>query len=115
LKKFPSLIRLPSHKRFNYEPRHYDPIKEEIENRIATIKREMGQSDDEGEYKSGISGAFRRNQESKATISSGFLQLIIFTVLFGGFVGWIFYGNLVLYILSAFIPVYLFLRLRRKI
>ncbi len=114
MKKFPSLIRLPKHKRFNFEPRYYDPIKEDIENRIAQIKSEMGQAE-EGEYHSSIQGSFRRSFDSGGTKSPGLIQLLIFTLLFGSFVGWIFYGNVVLYILSAFIPVYLFLRLRKII
>lgn len=114
MKKFPSLIRLPSNKRFEYEPRHYDPVKEDIENRIAVIKSEMGQSEEANEYKSGISGAFKRNYGGTTKSSVGLIQLVAFTVLLGGFVGWIFYGNLVLYILMAFIPVYFFLRLRGR-
>jgi len=38
--KLPSLVRLPKHKRFEFQPRHYDPIKEELEERIEKIKRE---------------------------------------------------------------------------
>ena len=29
--KFPSLIRLPKNKKFNVKPRHYDPIKDDID------------------------------------------------------------------------------------
>ncbi len=114
LMKFPSLIRLPRNKRFNFEPRYYDPIKEDIENRVAQIKSEMNCNDGEI-YKSSISGSFRRNIESNAKSTPALLQFIIFTLLLGSFVGWLFYGNLVLYILAAFVPVYLFLRLRRII
>ena len=112
--KFPSLIRLPRNKRFNFEPRYYDPIKEDIEIRVAQIKSEMNRNDGEI-YKSSISGSFRRNIESNAKSTPALLQFIIFTLLLGSFVGWLFYGNLVLYILAAFVPVYLFLRLRRII
>ena len=114
MKKFPSLIRLPKHKRFNFEPRYYDPVKEDIENRIAQIKSEMGEVE-EGQYRSSIHGAFRRNQGSVSSGSAGLIQLIVFIVLFGGFVGWLFYGDIILYALSAFIPLYFFLRLRKVI
>ena len=36
------MTRLPRHKRFEYTPRHYDPDKEELEDRIRQIKQEMG-------------------------------------------------------------------------
>jgi len=112
--KFPSLIRLPRNKRFNFEPRYYDPIKEDIENRIAQIKNELNQADDDL-YRSGLVGAFNRNRESKVKAAPALLQLIIFTVLLGGSVGWLFYGNIALYAISTLIPLYLFLRLRKVI
>ncbi len=109
--KFPSLIRLPRNKRFNFEPRHYDPIKEDIENRIAQIKSEM--DDEEAQpFQSSISGAFRRSTRSVDNSRPALLQLIIFTALLGACVAWLIYGNIVLYILAAFIPAYLLLRLR---
>ena len=38
----PRFIKLPSHKRFEYSPRYWDPEKEEREERIRQIKQEMG-------------------------------------------------------------------------
>ena len=38
--KFPSLIRLPKNKKFNVKPRHYDPIKDDIDQRVSKIKNE---------------------------------------------------------------------------
>ena len=112
--KFPSLIRLPRNKRFNFEPRFYDPVKEDIENRIAQIKSEMNQGGDE-EFRSTLSGSFQRNRKTGSNASPAVLQLIIFTVLLGGSVGWLFYGNIALYAISTLIPLYLFLRIRKVI
>ena len=39
--KIPSLSRMPKYKRFNFEPRYYDPIKEDIQNRTERIKGEL--------------------------------------------------------------------------
>ena len=39
--RLPSLIRLPKHQRFNFPARHYDPVKEEIEERVSKIKHDM--------------------------------------------------------------------------
>ena len=112
--KFPSLIRLPRNKRFNFEPRFYDPIKEDIENRVSQIKSEMKEDNSE-QFKSTISGSFRRKTESKGGATPALLQLIIFTVLLGGFVGWLFFGTVVLYILATLIPAYFYLKFRRLI
>ena len=38
--KFPSLIRLPKNKKFNVKPRHYDPIKDDIDQRVSKIQNE---------------------------------------------------------------------------
>ena len=39
MKKIKShFFKLPSHKRFVYEPRYYDPIKEELEQRYGTLE-----------------------------------------------------------------------------
>ena len=38
----PRFIKIPSHKRFEYSPRYWDPEKEEREVRIRQIKHDMG-------------------------------------------------------------------------
>ncbi len=38
----PRFIKLPSHKRFEYAPRHWDPEKEEFEERVRQSQLEMG-------------------------------------------------------------------------
>ena len=38
--KIPSIVKIPSHKRFDFQPRHYDPVKEELQERVERIKRE---------------------------------------------------------------------------
>lgn len=55
------IFHIPKNKKFNYKPRFYDEQKEDLENRIEQIKREMGKSDmpiDET-YKPNIKGRFR--------------------------------------------------------
>ena len=101
--KFPSILRVPRHRRFNIQPRYYDPIKEDIENRTARIKREMElrNSDEEGTgestYQSRISGSFSRNAQYGESRSSR-LRFIILVALVGVTVGYIFLGNLALYV-----------------
>jgi hypothetical protein len=41
--KLPSIFKTPNYQRFDIKPRYYDPIKEEIEERTARIKKELEQ------------------------------------------------------------------------
>ncbi len=112
--RVPSLIRLPRYKSFDYAPRHYDPVKEDIEERTRRVKQEI-QEDADSEYSSNISGAFKRKTGKAATgtnYSASLIQLIIAVILLGGFVGYLFYGNQVFYFLMLGIPVYLYFRFR---
>lgn len=106
--RFPSLIRLPKYKRFEITPRHYDPIKEEIEARTARIKSEMNGEDPE--Y---VSGRINFERRSKSIPNTSFLQLIIAATLGLTVVGWLYFGNVVFYALWLFVPVYLFFRFRK--
>lgn len=110
--KVPSIVRLPKPKKFNFEPRYYDPVKEDIANRTARVKQEMSQTHYEhGRIK--ISGSFARRERENKNIN--LLQLVIFVLLFGFFFGYIYYGNVVFYLLWASVPVYLFFRLKKYI
>lgn len=112
--KVPSLIRLPKYKSFDYTPRHYDPVKEEIKERTERIKHEIQEGAAE-DFNSTIAGSFRRKSENSLTgvnYSSSLLQLIIAVVLLGTFVGYLFYGNQIFYVLMLGVPVYLYFRLK---
>ncbi len=114
--KLPSLIRLPSSKKFNYEPRFYDPVKEEIAERTERIRREMEAdaamtSEQRIKFKAEWKNASQRNdtEDKRSSISQ-----MIFILLFSfTFIGYIFYGNNALYIGLILIPVYIFLRMRQ--
>jgi len=112
--KLSPLTRLPKHKHFGYTPRYYDPIKEEVQERTRRIQQELqGSSSDD--YESSIAGSFSRKSRNVSqgfTYSSSLLQLFIAIVLFGTFVGYLFYGNLIFYVLLLGVPVYLFLKFR---
>ena len=103
--KFPSLIRLPKNKKFNFEPRHYDSIKEDVEQRISKIKNEN---------KKNLSHSLFRNKEEKGIFKPGNLQLYLFLLLTIISIGWIFYGNII-FILFLIIPLIYFLKLNKKI
>ena len=111
--KLTSIVRIANHKRFSISPRHYDPIKDEIEQRTSAIKRELQEegilsSDPESTglspgYQSSIRGAFRKKTKAKSASlfeKSGLLRLLIFVILLGGLGGYLYLGNEVLYYIA---------------
>ncbi len=78
--KIPSLSRLPGYKRFNFEARYYDSIKEDIKNRTERIKGELkitsAQSHSEF-FKIAFSNRVKREK------SSDFMQLLLIVILMG--------------------------------
>jgi hypothetical protein len=108
--KLPSLTRLPKNNRFNFQPRYYDPIKEEIEERTSRIKKELGESDEY--YREHISSAFRRRARTQKT--SGILQFIfIISFVFISF-GYIYFGNQIFYAFLILIPLYIWMKRRSR-
>lgn len=110
--KLPSIVRIAKPQRFNITPRHYDPIKEEIEQRTQAIRRELeeggilsrdgGSGDFSPGYRSSIRGSFRSNSKAKSSSvfeNSGLLRVLIFVLLLGGLGGYIYFGNAVFYYL----------------
>src|SRR5690606_16462596 len=104
--KLPTIVKLGKYHRFNLTPRHFDPIKEEIEQRTEAIKRELeeegvlspGQDFNPGyhsDQRSSIRGSFRARSKVKSSSlldNSGLLRLFIFIVLLGGLGGYLYLG-----------------------
>lgn len=110
--KFPSLTRLPNHRRFNVEPRYYDPVKEDIEERTSRIKQEISQvRGDDARLASGIAGSF--SKKANYTKNANILQMIILITLIIFIGGYLLYGNEIFYILLLVVPVYFFFRIRK--
>ncbi|WP_200974779.1 hypothetical protein [Echinicola sp. 20G] len=132
--KFPSIFRTARPMRFDIKPRHYDPVKEEIEQRTSRIKRQLEadgliSSDEEineafkRDKSSSIRGAFTqgspiRNKPSDLFSSAGMLRLIILLFLVGSITGYLYWGASVLYILLyvgiGIAAVLFFLRLKGR-
>ncbi len=108
--KFPSISRIPNHKRFNFEPRYYDPIKEDIRNRTERMKTEL-KHESSVTYREHIKSAYATRARREQ--STSFMQLLLILILLGAFLGWLFYGNVVLYAFLIIFPVYIFLRTRK--
>ena len=62
----PRFFKIPTPKRFNYNPIYWDPGKEDREQRVRAIKQEMGIDVELGKKSSTITrGSFRQNTTSK--------------------------------------------------
>jgi len=108
--KIPSLSRIPKYKRFNFEPRYYDPIKEDIQNRTERIKGELKITSSHT-HREHLKSAFR--QRAKREKSSDFMQLLLIFIMLGTFGGWLIYGNIILYVFLIVFPLYIYLRTRK--
>jgi len=102
--KFPSLVKLPKNKKFNVKPRHYDPIKDDIEQRISKIKNEK--------KKKLFINKFDNPTELEI-LKPGNLQLLLFLLLSLVFIGWLYYGNII-FILLVIIPLIYFYKSNKK-
>ncbi len=107
--KFPSLFRTAQHKRFNFEPRYYDPIKEDIARRTARLERDST-NNQTNNYRTNISNAFAR--KPRQSNKTGIIQFSIMAILFCGVFGWIFYGDIVLYLVLGILGLYILYRLK---
>ena len=102
--KFPSLVKLPKNKKFNVKPRHYDPIKDDIEQRVSKIKNEK---------KKKLSINKFDNPTELEILKPGNLQLLLFLLLSLVLIGWLYYGNII-FILLVIIPLIYFYKLNKK-
>ena len=110
--RFPSLFRVPRHTRFNYEPRYYDPVKEEVDQRVKKIRRELAAKDHQD-----LRYSFRETYERKKKVGrqASLNQIIVLAIIVGGGLGWWVYGNDALYVVGILFPLYVFLRIKGKL
>lgn len=108
--KIPSLTRLPRNKKFQYEPRFYDPVKEDIKNRTEEIKKEREHTR-QNDYRKHLSEGFARRQRQDRKTSS--MQLVLIALMMGAFVGYLFYGVEAFWAFVIIFPLYIFIRTRK--
>ena len=119
--KIPSIIRIPKHQRFHIEPRYYDPVKEEIEQRTSRIKKELelekqgrAAEESDNEYRTRIAGSFSgRIAKRERSGSTGLFQFLLVIVLFLSFIGYLYIGNSALYVLGLFMALFIYLKVRK--
>lgn len=110
--KFPSLIRTNRFSKFHYEPRYYDPIKEEIEGKLKAARANKDMPGRSTTYTSSISAAFQKRERKSSQTSV--IQMLIAAAMLTTFVGWVFYGNNVFYIYLFLSPLYFYFRLKGR-
>lgn len=96
--RFPSFIRLPRHQKFHFEPRYYDPVKEDLERRVSLAKKQSSGQTNESQNER-FSSQWRRNErnEKKASIR----QLLIVAFLISSVLAYFYFGNNGIYIILA--------------
>ncbi|OJJ16357.1 hypothetical protein BKI52_34265 [marine bacterium AO1-C] len=123
-------MKINKHKRFNYTPRYYDPVKERIEEKVTEARIAQGKHEgDEGMragYSVRISDAFSRRERQTRSVGSfrlifllSVILVLVSYVIYGGenvtIAGVNFnYGEYFPYIFGIVIIGYVYLRLRKK-
>ncbi len=89
--KIPSLLRIPNHKKFQFAPRFYDPVKEDIENRTSLIEQELKEDGQvaKDDYESQAFRLRMRNnlnrrgqQDKKSFLIQALIAAILFLLVF---------------------------------
>lgn len=110
--KLPLIFKQPQYKKFHYEPRYYDPIKEEIREKTEMFKKMKENGEDEYVHSS-ISQAFaRRSRVRRQGNAMSFVFIVAFVLIA---LSYIFYGNMALWAFFIILPIYIFIKLRRRI
>jgi len=78
------LIKLPKHKTFEYTPRYYNEQKEELQERVKKIEREMGVKSPDYKYVPNIKGQIRPhyNRATAEKKQSSLRLILILVILF---------------------------------
>tara|TARA_B100000003_G_C10927484_1_gene369793 strand:- start:2286 stop:2588 length:303 start_codon:yes stop_codon:yes gene_type:complete len=92
--RLPSFIKLPNNRKFKFSARHYDPIKDDLDQRISRSKNTKKKY-------------FNRN--TSKSVSTSKLQLIIAFILSFLIFGWLYIGNKI-FIFILLIPIWFFLK-----
>jgi hypothetical protein len=108
--KLPSLLRLPKNKRFNYHPRYYDPIKEELEEKESKFRHQLSEEGKKIRHASISETYKRRSRIEKRSDSRQIIFILAFTIIIFGY---IYVGNYVFFSLLVLIPLYIWMRLRK--
>lgn len=125
--RIPSLMKINKHKRFNFEPRYYDAVKERIDEKIEQARREHDMDAEQAGYSSRISQAFQsRQRKNQNTGVASMVFILILAVIGGTYVMFgsakltigkvtLVYGEFAPFLLGIVAIGYIFLRLKKNI
>lgn len=117
----------PSHKKFSYIPRHYDPQEEERRERERRIQLELREKqqaqapetiseEQEFTHRSRIAGSFKKAKKTvtvQKDPSATMIRLVVLLIVTGGLIAYLEFGNVALYATAfVFIPFYFYLKFR---
>ncbi len=114
--KFPSIIRLPKHRTFNFSARYFDPIKDELDERTQRIKRELAMEQNKSvspEEQASFRASIKFERKQAGVRSASLMQLVIAASLASLCFGWLYFGNDVFYATFIIFPIYLYYRLKK--
>ncbi len=109
--KIPLLSGRLQNKRFQFEPRYYDPVKEDIDNRTARIAAEMKHEPSAEVQRARIKTAYIVRENRSRSIDM--MQVVLMVLLVATVFGWIYYGNVALYFFLVLFPIYIYFRTRK--
>src|SRR5690349_4071982 len=122
--KFPTLFgRTPSHRRFEYRPRFYDPQKEEREERERRIREELALEKEKveetnlGDYRTRIKGSFhrsRRRAKPSSETSAILIRLAVLLFIAIFLIAYLTWGTVAFYALFLAVPVWFYFRFMRR-
>ncbi|MCP4520496.1 MAG: hypothetical protein GY827_02175 [Cytophagales bacterium] len=105
--KLPSFFKTPRHRQFEYQPRYYDEVKEDIEKRTQRIKAELNKDLDSDEVRvSQIRGSFQNARQETETRKIPFIFVLIILLSSATF-GYIYTGNITVFYVSVGLGVVL--------
>lgn len=111
--KLPTLTRLARYKKFDYQPRYYDPVKEDVQARAESIRRRVARQNT-GIYEKNdarIREAFQQNRRKNKQAD---LMQMAFVLFFGGAIfAYLEFGNIVLIPSLGLLMGYIWLRMRK--
>jgi len=116
----------PNHKKFNYVPRHYDPVEDERQERERRIKLELKEREqssqeetvleDQQVHRSRIAGSFKKAKKTvtvQKDPSASMVRLVILLIVSVGLIAYLEFGNAALYGTAlVFVPFYFYLKFR---
>ena len=118
--KFPNLFgRTPNHQRFSFEPRFYDPLKDEIKERENRIRQEIENEKNKtvDGYQTRIQGSFhsarKRSSATSSDLRAALIRIGVLLFLVVLLVAYLQWGTQAFYGLVVFIPLYLWIRFRK--